>query len=146
MAVNSSLVWLVIFSLCAQEICFFGHGLSYVLTNCGGDKMATIMETTWGNKIAAILITTFWNSFSCVKVVALAYIIYRSLFRVYNYHIGRLGSNKDLMPSRKHTFVWTNDGLNYLCIYVSIDICELVKSTAMIMIKVKKTSMTNGRT
>ena len=47
------------------------------------------------------------------------------MFRGSNWQYGSISSDNSLAPNRRQAIIWTNDGLVYLRIYVSLGLNEV---------------------
>ena len=83
--------------------------------------------THWGReKMAAISRMTFPSAFPWMKFLNFNYNFTEMCFFVSNWQYGGIGSDNGLALNRRQAIIWTNDGLGYWCIYVSLSLNELI--------------------
>ena len=106
----------------------WGNGLSpdlqqaIALTHWGRDKMAAISQATFSNAFCSVKMYGFWLRFLW------------SLFLSFELTISQHCSDNGMTPTRRQAIIWTNDGIVYWCIYVSLGL-DMSQSIILLSIR-----------
>ena len=92
------------------------HRSPAFLSRWGWGKMATIFQTTYSNGFSWMKMYEFWLKF------------HRTLFLRVQLAIFHHGWDNGLAPIRWQAIIWIDDCLVCWCIYISLDLKELIDS------------------